>query len=149
MFCEEVVIDARLVVEAFEETSRHQLDEIVIAFEIFAKQDQMVAAARAGLDFALIAIRKGAHRSGFFAAVVAAALGDVHFAADDGLYIALAGFIKEIGGSEQVAVVGDGHCRHLLARSFIEQLAGFAGTIEKTEVRVDMQVNKLRLAHGI
>jgi hypothetical protein len=46
-------------------------------------------------------------------------------------------------------VVGDGDRGHFLAGRFIEQLAGFARTIEKTEVRVDMQVNKLRLAHGI
>jgi len=133
----------------FQESRRDQLDEIVVALQVFAKQHQMVAAACAGLCFPLVAIGKRPHRRGLFPAIVAAALGDVHFAADDGFDVALAGFVKEIRCGKQVAVVGNRHGGHLLAGRFIEQLAGFARTIEKTEVRVDMQVNKLRLAHGI
>ena len=145
MLVEEIVIDARLVVEAFEETGGNELDEIAIAFEVFAEENEVIAAAGAG--FKIVAIF-GSDRAGFFAAVVAAALGDVDFAADDGLDIALAGFIEEIGGGEEVAVVGDGHGGHFLARSFVEKLGGFARAIEKTEISVDVQVNKLRIAHG-
>ena len=44
---QQVVIDARLVVEAFEESRGDQLDEVAIAFGIFAQQNQMIGAALA------------------------------------------------------------------------------------------------------
>ena len=80
---------------------------------------------------------------------MAAALGDINFAADDGLYIALAGFVKEIGGGEEVAVIGDGYRRHFLARSFVEKLGGFTRSIEETVIGVYVKVNELRITHGI
>jgi len=49
------------------------------------------------------------------AALMPAALRHIHFAADDGLHVALAGFVEKIGRGEQIAVIGDGHRRHLLA----------------------------------
>ena len=145
MFAEEIVIDARLVVEAFEEAGGNELDEIVIALEILAEKDEVIAAACAG--FEIVAIFGGG--AGFFAAVVAAALGDVDFATDDGLDVALAGFIEEIGGGEEVAVVGDGHGGHFLARGLVEKLGGFAGSVQEAEIGVDVQMNKLGIAHGI
>ena len=85
----------------------------MITLKIFAQQDEVIAAARAGFRFrTAFPIRNG---RGFFAAVVAAAFGDVDFAADDGLDVSLAGFIEKIGGGKQVAVIGDGHGGHLLA----------------------------------
>jgi hypothetical protein len=82
------------------------------------------------------------------AAVMAAALGHVNFAADDGLDVALAGFIEEIGSGEKIAVIGDGHRRHFLSGCFIQQLAGLTGAIEQTKIRVNVKVNKLGLTHG-
>ena len=121
MFREQVVVDARLVVETFEIAGRDQLDEIAIAFESFAQQNQVIAAATSGLGVVMVPIAVGTSiRRGFFAAIVAAAFGHVHFAANDGLHIALAGFVEEIGGGEEVAVVGNRHRRHFLARSFVE-----------------------------
>ena len=146
MLAEELVIDTRLVVEAFEKTGGDELDEIVITLEIFAKENEMIAAAGAGLKIIAIFGGDGAR---FFAAIVAAALSDIDFAADDGLNVALAGFIEEIGGGEEVAVIGDGYRRHFLARRFVEELGGFARSIEKTVIRMDVQVNELRITHGI
>ncbi len=117
----------------------------MIALEIFAKQNEVVAAARTRLHFTAIAV---GHRRGFFAAVVAAAFGDVDFAADDGLDVAFAGFIEKVGGGEQIAVVGDGHGGHLLAGGFVEEFARFARAVKKTEVRMNVEMNKLRIAHG-
>ncbi len=145
MFREQVEINARLVIEAFEEAGGDQLDEIVIALEIFAKQNEVVAAARTRLHFTAIAV---GHRRGFFAAVVAAAFGDVDFATDDGLDVALAGFIEKVGSGKKIAVVGDGYSRHLLARGFVEELGSFARAVKKTEVRMNVEMNKLRIAHG-
>jgi hypothetical protein len=44
-------------------------------------------------------------------------------------------------------VVGDGHSRHFLAGSFIEQLAGFARAVKQAEVSVYVKVDELWLPH--
>ena len=85
---------------------------------------------------------------GFFATVMAATLGHVDFAADDRFDVALAGFIEEIGGGEEIAVIGDGHGWHFLPGRFVQELAGFAGPIEQAVIGVNVKMNKLRLAHG-
>ncbi len=41
---EQVLIDARLVVEAFEIAGGDQVDEVAVAFLVFAEQDQVVVA---------------------------------------------------------------------------------------------------------
>src|SRR5215475_5095952 len=80
-------------------------------------------------------------------AVVATALCHIHFATDDGFYVALLGLLKEICRREHVAVIGDGHRRHLLTGSFIEQFPGFAGAVEQTVIGVNVKMNELRLPH--
>jgi hypothetical protein len=45
-------------------------------------------------------------------------------------------------------VIRDGHGGHLLARGFVEKFGGFARTIEKAVVRMNVEMNKLRIAHG-
>ena len=145
MLAEEIVVDARLVVETFEIAGGDELDEIAVALEGFAEEHEVIGAAGAGLEVVAI-IGRGA---GFFAAVETAALGDVNFAADDGLDVALAGFMEEIGGGEEVAVVGDGHGGHFLAGGLVEKFGGFTRTVEEAEVGVNVQVNELRIAHGV
>jgi hypothetical protein len=79
---------------------------------------------------------------------MAAAFGDVDFAADDGLDVALAGFIEKVGGGEKIAVIRNGHRRHLLAGGFVKKLAGFARAVEKAEIGMNVEMNKLGIAHG-
>jgi hypothetical protein len=86
VFAEQFVIDARLVVKAFQKTSGNQFDEIAVALQIFAQEDKVISAASTGLK--IVSLVGGL--AGFFPAVVAAALGDVNFATDDGLDVALA-----------------------------------------------------------
>jgi hypothetical protein len=141
---EQVVVDARFVVEAFEEAGGDQLDQIVVALKRFAEQNEMIGAARTTFHFVAVRIR-----GGFFTAIVAAALGEVNLATDDGLYVALARFIEKIGGGEKVAMIGDGHGRHFLTRCFVEEFRDFTGAVQEAVVGVDMQVNELRIPHGI
>jgi hypothetical protein len=61
------------------------------------------ALSRFGRRWIRVTIRRVTLRG--FAAIVAAALRDIHFAADDGLDVALAGFVEEICGGEKIAVV--------------------------------------------
>src|SRR2546429_7437172 len=81
---------------------------------------------------------------GLFATVVATAFGDVDLAANDGLDVALAGFIEEIRGREEIAVVGDGYRRHLLTGCFIEQFGSLASPVEQAVIRVYVQMYELR-----
>ena len=108
----------------------------------------MITAAGAGFVLTVVAVGI-ANGSGFLAAIVAGALGEVDFAANDGLNVSLTGFIEEIGGGEEVAVVGDGHGRHFLAGSLVEEFGSFTRTIKQAEVCVDVQMNELGIAHGI
>jgi len=99
VFREQVEINARLVIEAFEEAGGDQLDEIVIALEIFAKAERGGCCRENPAPF---------HRdrrwspARIFAAVVAAAFGDVDFATDDGLDVALAGFIEKLAAANRL-----------------------------------------------
>ena len=105
----------------------------------------MVRAAHPGFGVAAIL---AVAPIGFFAAVMAAAFGDVHFAADDGLDVALASFVEKISRGKEIAMVRDSHGRHFLAGRFIQELGGFASSIEQAVIRMNVKVNKLRLTHG-
>jgi hypothetical protein len=145
---EEIVVDARFVVEALEKASGNKLDKVVITLQGLAEEHKVIAAASARLEIVTVGIRRAVIRAGFLAAVVTATLGDVDFAANDGFHVALVGFVKKVGGSEEVAMVGDGHGGHFLPRGFVKKLGGFAGTVEETVVCVEVQVNELGISHG-
>src|SRR5437588_10279624 len=83
----QIVINARAIVEALEETGGDQFDQIVITLERLAEEHEMIRATHSG--FGVAAILAVAPIC-FFAAVMTAALGDVEFASDDGLDVALA-----------------------------------------------------------
>jgi len=97
----------------------------------------MIAAAGAG---SVVAV-------GVSTAVVTAALGDVDFATDDGLDAAGGGFMGEIGGGEEIAVVSDRNSGHAAARCLVQHLGHVAGAVEEREVRVQMKMNEIRMAH--
>jgi len=48
VFGEQIVVNARLVVETFQESRGDQFDQIVVALEVFAKQHQVIVAALTG-----------------------------------------------------------------------------------------------------
>ena len=105
----------------------------------------MIRAAHAGFGVAAIL---GVASIRFLSSVVATALRHVDFAANDRLDVALASFIKEIGSSKEIAVIGDGYGGHLLAGRFIQKLGRFAGSVEQAVIGVNVKMNELRLAHG-
>src|SRR5437667_872481 len=105
----------------------------------------MIAAAHTRLGVASILAVASV---GFLAAFMAAAFGYVNFAANDGLDVALAGFIEKIGSGEKITMVGDGYGGHFLARCFIQKLGGFASPVEQTVIRMNVEMHELRLPHG-
>jgi hypothetical protein len=144
VLAEELVVDAGLVVEAFEETSGDEFDQIAVAFQGFAEKDEMIGATSAG--FKVVAVLGDGPC--LLPPLQAATLGDVDFTADDGLDVALGGFIEEISSGKQVAMVGDGHGGHFLPGRFVEKFGSFARAVKKTVISVNVQVNKLRVCHG-
>src|SRR6516164_7501395 len=145
MFAEQFVVDPWLVVKPLEKTRRYQLHQVVIALGILAEQDQMVRSPRSWLKIIAVIGRL----PGLLPAVESAALGNVNFTTDDRLYISLAGFVEEIRRREEIPVVGYGHRRHLLPRRFIKQLGSLARPVQQAVVRMNVQVNKLGVAHEL
>ena len=94
---EQVLIDAGLVIEALEVAGGNQVDEVAIALLVFAEQDEVVVAIGIGAGFVAL-------------------LGDVDFAADDGMDARGLGGVVELDGAEEVAVIGHGDGGHLSVR---------------------------------
>ena len=124
---EQVLIDARLVVEAVEIAGGDQLDEVAVAFLVFAQQDQVVVAVG-------------------FAADADALLGDVDLAADHRMHAVLLGLVVELDRAEEVAVIGHGDGGHLLLRHDLHELGDLAGSIEQRVVGVAVKMNE-RVRH--
>src|SRR5256885_15818568 len=82
----------------------------------------MIAAAHTRLGVASILAVASV---GFLAAFMAAAFGYVNFAANDGLDVALAGFIEKIGSGGKIAVVGNGHGGDFFEGGFNQKIRGF------------------------
>ena len=145
VLAEEFIVDAGLVVEAFQETSGDEFDQIAVAFEGFAEKNEVIGATSAGLEVVAV-LGDG---PGLLSPFEAAALGNVDFTADDRLDVALGGLIEEIGSGKEVAMVGDGHSGHFLPGGFVEKFGSFARAVKKTVIGVNVQVNELRVSHGV
>ena len=126
---QQIFIDARLVVKAFEKRRGNQLDEVLVAFLVFAEQDEVVVAV--GVGPGLVAL-----------------LRDVDFAADDGLDSLRFGGVVEADRAEEIAVIGHRDGGHFLLGDDVHQLVDFAGAVEKRVVGVVVKVNEWSLGHG-
>ena len=83
-----------------------------------------------------------------FAAIVAASLRDIHFAADDRFHAPRLGRVVERFRREKISVIGDGHGRHFPARRFVDDFFEVARTIQQAVIRVQMQVNESGSFHA-
>ncbi len=142
-----IVVDSGLVIKPFEESRGDKLYEIFVAFSILAQQHKVIVPAlprlgrRTRVPVGRIAMR-------VFAAVMPAALGHIHFAADDRLHAArLRRLVKRLR-SKQVAVIGDRNGRHLAPRRLIHDLFEVASSIQQAIVCVQMQVNESGIFHA-
>ena len=117
---QQIVVHARLVVEAFEESRRHQLDQVAVAFVVLAEKYQVVRPLR--LRPAIFAIVRR----------------DVHFAADDRLHALACGLVIKICRRKKIPVVGDGHGGHPAPRRFFHKFLDPASPVEKRVIRMQM-----------
>ena len=123
---EELVVDARLVVEAFGVPEGGEREEVAVARRVAGEQDEVVV-TRALLAARLLQARAGRH---------------VELGADDGLDALLPAFLVEREGAEHVAVVGEGEARHAeLLRPADERVDG-GGAVEEGEIGMAVQVHE-------
>ena len=123
--CEQLVIHARLVVEAVKVSRRDELDQVAVAFVVLAQKHEMVRAFRLRAAV-LVIIRR-----------------DIYFAADDRLDAMRRGLVIKIRRGKKIAVVRHGDGRHSAPRGFRRQFADFTCAIEERVIRVEMKVNEI------
>ncbi len=92
---EQILVDARLVIEAFEEACGDQADEVAVALLVFAEQDEVVIAVGVAAGFEALP-------------------GDVDLATDDRVDAFVARLVVELDRAEEVAVVRHGDGGHVL-----------------------------------
>ena len=122
---QQLLVNAGLVVEPFQVAGADQLDQVAIALQVLAQQNQVVG---------VFAVARAA---------AAVAGGDVHLTADDGLDAVGFGGLAELGRPEEVAVVGHRYRRHPLPGGQLSQARNGAGAVQQTVVGVEMKVDKL------
>jgi len=128
---EQVLVDAGLVVEAFQEACGDQVDEVAIAFLGLAEQDQVIVAV------------------GVAAAGFVPLLRDVDLAADDRMHAIGLGDVVDLHGAEQVAMVGRGDGGHLLLDDRVRELANCAGSVEHGVIGMAVQMDERIFRHGL
>src|SRR6185436_7057886 len=124
---EQLLVDARLVVEALGVARRDQLDEVVIALIGLGQQHQVVR----GLP-GRAALRPPIARR------------DVDLAAEDRVDPALARLVVEDHRREHVPVLGDCHRRHLQLDRLVEQLLDPARPVEQRILGMQMEMYEVR-----
>ena len=122
VLAQELLVDARVVVEALEEPHRVEVREVLPADLVLGEQDEVV---RSPLG------------------LVEAIGRDVGLAAEDRLHPVVLGLLVEVERAEQVAVVGDGHRLHAALEHLREQVVEADGAVEQAILRVQMQVREL------
>ena len=110
---EQLLVDARLVVEAFGIPGRHELDEVVIALIGLSQQHQVVVRIAVRAAFRVPAARR-----------------DVDLAAENRLHSALLRVIVKDDRREHVAMLGHRKRRHLEPGRLVEQLVDATCPVE-------------------
>jgi hypothetical protein len=126
MLGEQILVDSRLVVEAFGVAGRHQLDQIVITGQIFGEQNQVIGclAGRAALGPPI-------------------SRRDIHLAAEDRIQSAFARLVVKDHRREHVPVLGDRHRRHVQLHRPVEQFLDPARAVEQRILGVQVKVDEV------
>ena len=133
VFRQEFLVDARPVVEAFQERLAQQPREILVAGEVSGQQGQVVRRRANALAAAVEACRRR----------------HVGLATQDRLDAARLRRLVELHGAEHVAVVGDGHRGHAEFRGAVQEFVDPVRSIQQAELGVQVKMNEALLAHEI
>ena len=126
MLFEQLLVDSRLVVEAFEKGGRGHFDEVLEAPTVFGQQRQV----KAGLF----------HPGRVF--VRAAARGDIGFVSQNRVDPLALWPRNKLQRPVQVPVVGDGQGVHPRLFGLLDQVGNAVGAVEQAVMRVAMQVHE-------
>ena len=124
---QELLVDARTVVEALGVPRGHELDEVVVALGAGGEQGQVVV---------------GVGDPGG-ALVEPAPRGHVDLAAEDGRNTPVAAGVVERHRPEHVAVIGDGQRLHAEPRGLVHEGVDLAGPVEEAVLGVQVEVDEL------
>ncbi len=134
VFFQQLLVDARLAVEALQERGGDQLAEVAVAL-VVAHQRQQVEV----VQLVLAAV----------GAVEARARRQVELGADDGLDLALLGLLVEVDRAQDRAVVGQRHGGHLEGARLLEQVVDLQGGVEQAVLRVHVEVDEALHSHSM
>ena len=121
---QQFVVDAGAVVKALEVGAGHQLHQVAIAAIVPGQEDQMIGAALGA------------------AAVVAAVMGHIDLATDNGLKAHFLALGIKVHHAVQVAVIGDGQGLHAQIPNLANQGRDAADAVQHTVFGVGVQVGE-------
>ena len=124
MLAQQFLIDTRFVIETLEIAFRDKFDEVLVSRFVFTQDDQMIRAAAGGIAIEPVRFR------------------DIHLATNDRFDTSLGRGFIESDRAKKISVIGDGHSRHFVFRGGLGQCVVIASAIEKTEPRVQVEMNK-------
>ena len=129
---EQLLVDARLEIKAFQKGRRRELDQVLEAGAVFGQQREVVA---------------GLLRAAGVLLLKAAAGGDVGLVAHDRVDAHVLGRFVELQRPVQIAVVGQGQGVHAQLFGPLQQAGDFSGAVEQAVVAMAVQMGKGRGAH--
>ena len=134
MFRQQLFIDARTIIKAFEVPSTDEFDQITIALIIFRDGGEMVGGVADALGGAAIEPTAGS---------------DVELASQDRFDTGGAPLAIEFQRAEHIAMIGETDRRHAVRFGGREQLCYAIGTVEQGILRMQMQVHEIFMCrHG-
>ena len=128
VLAQDLVIDARLVVEALEERERGQPDQVLETLLVARQQHEVVGRITR--------------------AVLAAAARDVGLHADDRLDAGLLGLLVELDRAEHRAVISQRHRRHAEFDRLLDHARNRARAVQQRIVAVIMEMDEVGGLHG-
>ena len=129
---QQLLVDPRFEIEAFEVGRRSHFEQVLESGAILAQQRQVVAGFL--------------HVAGSF--LGPAARRNVRFVTDNGLDAAVLGLLVELQGAVQIAVVRQRQGVHALVSSTLDQPVDRAGAVQQAVMAVAVQMSKWLVGHG-
>jgi len=126
MRLQELLIDPGPIIETFQVGLAQQLTEVAVPRLILDQQEKMKMMGIAAVP-RLIKPAAGRH---------------INLTTQDRLDIARSGLFKKSHRPENIAVVGQGHGRHLVLVSRLHQSGGLGGTVQYAVLRVIVEVDE-------
>ncbi len=133
---QQLLVDARLVVVAFEERQRRHLDEVLKPGRVLRQQSEMMVDGVVGFGVAFARF-----------AVGALGRGDVGFIADDRIEAGGLAFLVELDGAEEIAVIRQGDGGHALLFDMGDEFGNAAGSVEQAVMAVAVEMHERTLGH--